>query len=424
MKVKYLIRLICLVLIIAFCAVWMFGGMKIGTTVFKNVDTAVRKGGDLGPKYIAAYKVGNPDDADPIDIGAATDEAAAIIRQRLDDVGYEGAIVRKLNNDHLWIELPEATSASGLEIILENRGVLEISTGSGDTKTVVFTNDDVKSAKFLGVDSTAGKCYMEIHLNKDAKSHLETLTSGGQYSMNVTMDGDAVAATYSGSEIVKNGVMRLTFASTLYEDALTLAYCVNSGAIKGKLTADTDYAVLVQGNAGNNVRTVMLLAAAAIFVIMAVYFLLAHRGLGLAAVITALAAVTALAFFVCTFTWLQTTAYALAGLGLAFVLIFLALAYTLSEISGKYASGKDVMTALDDGTVDAAKVLTELLGVAAAAGIALWICGGAVKALGIALFGGAVIAFLASRFLLKHTAKLLIGVGLDDTKALGLKRGE
>ena len=41
MKIKNLVKLICLLLVVAFLATWAFGGMKIITTRFKQLDTVL-----------------------------------------------------------------------------------------------------------------------------------------------------------------------------------------------------------------------------------------------------------------------------------------------------------------------------------------------------------------------------------------------
>ena len=59
-----------------------------------------------------------------------------------------------------------------------------------------------------------------------------------------------------------------------------------------------------------------------------------------------------------------------------------------------------------------------------AAGLLLWLCGGdLVRNFGIALLGGGAIAGLTSALLLKALIKIFVGIGMENPKILGLKRG-
>ena len=125
MKIKNLVKLICLLLVVAFLATWAFGGMKIITTRFKQLDTVLRKGSDIGTELIAVYSIKAPEDAAAFDVSAAADRAADIMRDRLKAVGYEGFTVTRMDTDKVRLSLPETGTVSGLEDILENNGLLD-----------------------------------------------------------------------------------------------------------------------------------------------------------------------------------------------------------------------------------------------------------------------------------------------------------
>lgn len=417
MKIKNLIRLICLVLVVGIITAMAFSGMTVFTVKFNRWDGVINKDSELGYKYVAFYTLKAPDGAeDGFDAVSAVKEAVKIYQARFKALGYSGVVVRRAGDSLVRFELPGSTSVSGLESILENRGVLEIKNGDD----VIFTNADVKSAKIKGADQETSKITVELSLTKDAKERLKNLTSNGAYSFNLTMDSDAVKATISGSDAVKNGKLDVSFSSS--SDAVALAYCVDSGAIACDITAESDMGVLLSPTAGENAVGILGLAALAIFVLAAVYYIVAYKMMGVAAALSTFIAYLALEFFAATFSWFTADFAGVAGLGVAMLLIILAHIYVLNKISAQYARGKSVADSLDGGRLDAKNTLIEIACIAAVVGIGLWICGDASKSFGIALLGGGIIASAAAAFLPVHITKIFAGLGLE--KCLGLKRGE
>ncbi len=421
MKIKNLVKLICLLLVVAFLATWAFGGMKIITTRFKQLDTVLRKGNDIGTELIAVYSIKAPEDAEGFDVSAAADRAADIMRDRLKAVGYEGFTVTRMDTDKVRLSLPETGTVSGLEDILENNGLLEIKNG----ENIIFTNKDVKSAKFIGLDYETQQYYTEITLTGEAKQTLKTLTSNGAYNFDVVLDSDVVKATFQGSEIIRNGKMRIGFSSSSYSNALLLAYCVDSGNIEGTISAESDYTVLLQGKAGSNAVLCFAVAALVLFLLAAAYFVAVYRGMGLSAVLSSFIAVLLLYFFTATFTWLQIDMAAVVGLGLAILLILDMHFITLSYIKRQYAAGKSIADAIEGGTANAGKMILSLSLVPVVAGLILWFCGGdLIRNFGMALLGGGAIAGLTGALLLKAILKIFVAIGMENPKILGLKRGE
>lgn len=412
MKIKKLIRLICLILVVAFFGVWAFNGIVVFTANFNRPDKTISKDGSLGIKYVAIYTISADEDTEEsdtdFDVHAAAEKAVDVFKNRLSAIGYNGATARLMGNDKIRLELPGTSSTSGLTDFFENNGLLDIS----DAGTTVFTNADVKSTKMLGYDQDDEKFYAQITLNSEAADRLKNITSNGAYSLEVKMD-DAVSVTYSGSTAVKNGKMKIAFDATndAYADALALVYCVGSGAIEGTITPETDMGMILTANAGANAAGIIGIALLALFVVAAVYFIISKKLMGVATAFTALIAIIALDFFAATFSWFQASGSGFAGLCVSLLVILASLEIAASAVRRQ---DKSPLDAINSGIASVTPMLAELNAFIAAAGILLWICGGAVKDLGMVLLGGSVIAFIASIPLLKHVLKLIIG----------LKRGE
>ncbi len=409
LMIKKLIRLICLILVVAFFGVWAFNGIVVFTANFNRPDRAVSKDGSLGTKYVAVYTVSaeNEDDTD-FDVRSAAENAVDVFRARIAAIGYKGATVRLMGNDKIRLELPGTSSTDGFTDFFENNGVLDIS----DDGTTVFTNADVKSTKLIGYDQEAEKFYAQITLNSEAAERLKNITSNGAYSLDVKMD-DAVSVTYSGSAAVKNGKMKIAFDATneAYADALALVYCVGSGAVDGTITPETDMGMILTPDAGTDVIGIIGIGLLAIFAVAAVYFIISKKLMGVATAFTALMAVIVLDFFASTFSWFQASGMGFAGLCVGLLVIIASLEIAASAV---YRQDKTPIEAINAGIAAAMPTVLAVDAFTAGAGVLLWIGGHAVSDFGMALLGGGVIAFLASIPLLKHVLKLIIG----------LKRGE
>ncbi|MBP5662006.1 MAG: hypothetical protein J6X30_02495 [Clostridia bacterium] len=421
MKIRDMIRLIVLVLVVVFLGLWAFGGLEgvtIGTTRFLRWDGIFRKGADIGSKYTAIYTISAPEDAGNFDVSAATLNAKRIFEKRLNALGAEGVLVRQMNGNAIRVELPGATGSSEVDEFLHNPGLFKVTQGDD----LIFTNKDVKSVKMVGYDATSGQVYVDVHLNNDAKERLANLTGPGTGSLSISMDGTEVSATYSSSETIKNGVMRLPFSTSNYTKALMLAICVDSGLIDATITVSDG--MQTEGSASGNAADVLGIAALAMVLVAVVYLIAAHKLLGVSAAISLLISVIALDFFGATFTWLRVNACGAAGLALSILIITMAHIAALFAVRQQFALGKSLTAALDDGMTGVRAQLLELLAIPAVIGIGLWIAGGDVSAFGIALFGGSLLAAASSLLLIRHIAKIFIGIGLSDAAAYGLKRGE
>jgi len=432
MKIKSLIRLICLTLIVAFLAVWAFNGIVIFTKNFQRLDTTLKKDTELGSKYIISYTLSAKDGEEDFDVSAATDEAVKVFKGRLDmlksvnglTISVVGTEVRKSNDDTVLIEIPVDCFASDLTDIIGNNGVLTVTNNGED----LFTNDDVKSIKIKGYDDTDTLYHVELAFNDDAKAKIAELTSNGAYSFTVNMD-DVVTSSFSGTEKIKNGKLDLTFSvsstdtTNTYLDAVKLVCGVGSGTINATITEDTN-TLAVSADAGIDYEWIFGLALLALFVFAGVAFIVGNKLFGVAAEYALLCGITLYAFFAATFEWFRLSSAGLMGLMIGELLMVLGIIFVLKAVNDKYNQVKNVEDALNKGVAGITPSMLEFFGVVALIGIALWICGGKLASFGTALLGGSVIAAFTSLFMLKHITKIFMGLGLKKAQSFGFKRGE
>lgn len=420
MKIKSLIKLICLVVILAFLGLWAFGAnVTLFTKKFVAWDKNMIKGNDMGLTNVSVYSIKAPANTTNFDAHAEAINAVNVFKERAELMGYKNAAIRLMGYDKVFVGLPlqEAQTMGGLELF-ETNGALTV---AYDGKTV-FTNADVKKAQITGVNADYDAYCMDITFTKEAAKKLQEITSASSYTISFAIDGDKITANYKGNEPIKNGKLTLEFELSKANDMAVFEYCANSGKVNGTISAVSSY--IVEGTAGIKAFTLVALAVLAIFVLAAVYFILSHRFLGVAATVSMFISLLATEFFAATFTWLSVDAWAVAGLMAGFVLSVVTHALTLNAIDKQYLAGKSLTDALDAGVQQIRSLVLEISAVALVIGIGLWLCKTSFANFGLGIMGASIVSAVSAWLFIKPIVKIFMGLGIDKAKSYGLKRGE
>ncbi len=420
MKIKSLIKLICLVVIVAFFGLWAFGAnVTLFTKKFVSWDKNMFKGNDIGLTNVMVYSISAPDNTTNFDAHAAAINTVDVFKTRAELMGYRNATVRLMGKDKVYVGLPleEAQNIGGLELF-EYNGKLTV---AHEGKTV-FTNADIKKAQITGVNADYDAYCMDVTFTKEAAKKLQEITSTSSYTISFAIDGDKVTVSYKGNEPIKNGKMTLEFELSKSSDMAVFEYCANSGNVEGTIEAVSSY--VVEGTAGAKAFLYIALAVLVILVLAMVYFIISNRMLGVAASVSMLMALIITEFFAATFTWLSFDAWAVAGLIAGFMLTVVTHMLLVNNVSKQYQAGKGLVDALDAGVLNIKNMMLEIAAVALVIGVGLWIAGTNVAYFGMGIMGAGVVSALSAILFVKPIAKIFIGLGLDDAKAYGLKRGE
>ncbi len=417
MKMKNLVKLICLLVIIAALSLWAFGAnVSIFGKKFVAWDEAMLTGNDIDKSMVFVYNVAKPEKVENFDVHKETLNAVDVISKRAEFWDYKGVTVRVEGNDNVVVTMPLSVYRSGIETVFGYNGNITVKDSS---KNTVFTSADIEGASLVGYEQTNSGLiyYIDVFFNDEAEAKLEEITSNGAYSLTFALDESLTTSTLTGSDAIKNGTASLKFTSGAEEFEL----CANSGAIEGAITLQGNS--VVTGTAGEDAGCVIATAALVILLATLLYFLLSSKLLGLAATLSAFIGFLVYDFFAATFNWLLVDAGAIAGMLVGVLMMIFAHIFVLNEVTKQYIKGKDVVSALDNGSYEARKFILELAFVAVVIGVGFWIVGAGFASFGITLMGGAVVAAITSVFVFKFVAKIFVGLGASN-KAMGLKRGE
>jgi hypothetical protein len=420
MKIKSLIKLICLILLVAVFGAWAFGAnVTVFTKKFVAWDKNMFKGNDIGMSHIMVYTISSPDKSTGFDTHAAAINAVDVFKARAELMGYKSADIRLMGKDKVFVALPtaEATVLGGTGMF-EYNGALTVAHNG----VTAFTNKDIKSAKFVGPNADYDAYCVDVTFTKEAAQKVRELSSVGAGTFKFAIDSTKITSEYKFTSPIKSNKITLEFplTSTNVQD---FAYLITSGNVDGKIALTDAY--VLEPQAGNNAFTFVALAALVMLVLAGIYFVLSNRMLGLAAFVSSLIAVIALEFFAATFSWMSINAWSVAGLLAGVLFIIIAHAAVLNSISKQYSISKDdAESAIVTGARKMRAILFEAAMVAAVVGIGLWMIGTSLSFIGMAIMGGAIIAALTAMYLVAPIARIFMGLGASDAKALGLKRGE
>lgn len=335
LKTILIILLIILISMISFVGIYVKDGNKM-----KDIIPEYLIGSDLQGYRVLTLKVDNSTkevirDTNGNIIESATDEeiqengytkteeavngqellkeenyllARKIISNRLKDLQVSDYKVRQnMEDGSIIVELKEDTNTDDAISNLVTNGKLEMQ--DNDTKEVLLSNNDIKTAQVLYSTTTTGTTvYLSIEFNKDATKKLEEISntyvsstdSDGnttEKKINLLIDDESILTTSFSTPII-NGKLQLSIGSSSSTSETTDADTLNkyvkqaqnmSVIIKNgnmPLTYTSDSNKYIQTPINKESIKITLIAVAIILAIMMIVLIIKFKGKGLLAVIS------------------------------------------------------------------------------------------------------------------------------------------
>ena len=332
-------------------------------------------GGGVYYEYAAALPEGGEGD-----LNAETEAAAQVIRQRLNRMS-ENDVDVTAKDGAVRLEL-RSMDADRLNSVLNMAimgGKFEFKSG----ENVILTEKDIASAR-LAVNASNTGYNLEIKTTQAGK---EALAASGASSAYIYCDGENT--NYIAS--MKEDTLTAYIGSTqnAYNSGANLAFLLNTGAVNVKLTQSGSGEVAATSA---SVKTVFIIAAAAILVCALAYLAFTGKLTGVAGFLTAWCAVILTMFFVATIVVPSASVVALTVGCLVAVLMGVLLAvYTAvvrtDAIAAQIADGSAPRQAAKFGFRSAAKNVWIAHGAVLAVAVILMIIP-ATRAIGYSLAAG------------------------------------
>lgn len=272
-----------------------------------------------------------------------------IIEKRLSSYGVNDYTVR-LNNDNgeIIVELYETKNTDTVVYNLEYFG--EFTINDSETKEILLSNKDVKSAKAVyGTSETGTTVYLSIEFNKDgkkrlqdiSKNYIETKDEEGNSKIKkvtINIDGEKLTETYFAEEN-REGLLQLSVGSattdvdtiqSYLEQASSIASLIDSGKMPIK------YDVSTNNNLSTGINQYMLKICISliglIMLVALVYVCIKYKVNGILLSISYIGYI-ALLLIVLRYTNVMLSVDAMVGFITLLVLNYIFIKYVLNSLS-------------------------------------------------------------------------------------------
>lgn len=433
MKKTNIIKIICIVVIIALLAYTAVFGINIGGKQIIKSAKKINTGLDISGGVTIVYQASLENENSQI-TEEDLSKSSTVIKKRLENLNIFDYIVREdTSTNQIYVEIPADTadeSKDPLEVVkgLDKTAKVEFRDPDGN---VLLSGTDIKSAKFSdeAVDQTGlPSPHVVLNFSEEGSQKFAEATSnliGKQIS--IYLDEDCISSPTVSSKIESSNAIITMGNSTSYDErtqeAKELALLIDSGALPVSLNViSKEY---VGPYIGQKALNVSVQAGIVALIVIIIILIVKYRLPGLVASIS-LIAYTAIDILILNIASISLTLPGIAGIILSIgmavdanVIIFERLKEELksgkiSAQKGFERSFKNAMAAIIDGNVTTIIVA-----------ILLYIFGtGTIKGFGITLAIGVIISLFTAIILTKFTLKQFLPLAEKNKWLFGIKKEE
>ena len=405
---KSVIGLVLVLLVL--CAVGYLGlfGLSIGRVTIKPFASEIKQGLDLTGGVSAVYQAVDTDDPD-LETNLAT--VMEVFRTRLDAEGYTEATVVKQGTDRIRIEIPINDSQN-----IDDPN--EITAYLVATAKITFV-DNEGNALFEGseivevapvVDASGTQYAVSFKLNDNATKIFADITSqyvGTSNTISVMLD-DEVISTARVEEAITAGEGQITGNFT-YEEASRLANQIRSGVIPidmEEIEVRSISATLGEGALENSIIA-GIIGLALVLVFMAVVYKMS----GIVADIALLIYVLLVLFALATVPGVQLTLPGIAGIVLAVGMAVDANVIIFERMNEELRAGRSLKNARINGFKRAfSAILDSNITTVIAALVLLYFGTGTIKSFATTLLIGIIASFITAVLISRGLMGMFINI--------------
>jgi len=413
MKTKNLIKLICILLIVAGIGAWALNGFTVWIYRFKPWSELVPLGLDIKGGVVAVYQV---EPAEGVDFEEGMTEIKSIMESRLSQKGYTEAVVTRQGTDRIRVEIPDIESPDEAIELVGTPGELEFTDSDGK---VWVTGDHLTSASYGGLSD--GEYLVLLEFDETGTTlFAEATTANVGETLNIVLDGVTKSSPTVDSAIT-SGEASITCSTEA--DAKYIAAVLQSGAMP--LTLTELEAKTVSATLGDLALNKALIAGLIGLIAVMLYMIAWYRMQGVVADISLTIYMLIFYWFVSNFPWIQLTLPAIAGIILSIGMAVDANVVIYERIKDEYKSGQSLLNSINIGFSKAYSAIIDSNVTTIIAAIVMLIFGPSpVKNFAVTLFAGVALSMFTAVFVSKKILMLFVNAGMTSPKLLGLKRGE
>ncbi|HPE94886.1 MAG TPA: protein translocase subunit SecD [Bacillota bacterium] len=378
---------------------------------------------DLSGGSIIVYEAQT--DLSGSELSASMNAVEALMRQRLDNLGYTEAVVSLQGTKQVRIEIPSVTDPE--EAVQKIGTTAKLVFRNKDGKTIIDGEHIVSATAYYGQindDNTSGY-YVALKLTDEGQKLFTagTKASAGSY-IEIVLDDEVMSSPTVSKEFASTGITQnpiITIGDDA-EQAIWLASIITAGQLPFDLV-DVELRS-VGATLGDNSLSTSLLAGVIGLVLVILFMIIVYRLPGVVASIS-LTAYTVIVVVLLALLKVNLTLPGIAGVILSIGMAVDANVVIFERIKEELRTGKSVKAAIKAGFDRAFSAVLDANVTTLIAAVVLWIFGtGTIQGFAKTLTIGVAVSFLTAitltKLLLNLTAQMnqnklwLYGVKLDD----------
>ncbi len=422
---KSISRIILVIVCIAFIGTLAMYGFE-GANLTGIVDGGIRRGLDLVGGSSIVYRA-VPEEGKEADIDKDMDTVIAMLRDRVDNLGYTEATVAKYgdNGDMVLVEIPSIDDPEEAVQQIGSTAELKFVDSNGD---LVVEGKDVVDAQALYGDATGSgleQWFVSLEFNANAKDafasateKMAALASTGTNYITIMLDENIISQPSVTAKIDSNSCV-ITGQFTA-EDANNLATLIAAGKLPIKLVEQELRAV--GPSLGDQALETSLVAGAIGIILVMVLMIILYRIPGIVSSI-ALLAYTAIIALVLVGFQVNLSLPGIAGIILTIGMAVDANVVIYERVKEELSLGKSIRAAVKSGFDRAlVAVIDSNVTTLIASVVLIWKGTGTVKGFGITLCIGVIVSMFTAVFLSKFLLNAFVEMNIGNPWLFGAKK--
>lgn len=424
---KSIITLLVVLAVLALFMTMAFTGLNLGFTKIDNVKDGIVLGLDLVGGSEITYEAQIPEGTSDKDTAAGMESAQAMLRQRLNALGYTEATVYLSGANRVVVEIPNVDNPEEAVQQLGTTAVVEFRDADGN---VVLSGSDIKSAsyQYSAVDSTGipqDHVVLEFTTEGTQKFADATKAAAGQAAagkkyVEIVMDDQTISRPYVDGKYAGTGINSNTAIITLGQGATAdgakyLANIISAGQLP--FTLENVKLQAVGATLGERSLESSLLAGLIGLALVCIFMVAVYRVMGVISCIALLIYTSAFAVVV-SMLHLNLSLPGIAGVILTIGMAVDANVVIYERIKEELRLGKTLRYAIDSGYHRAVSAIVDSNITTIIAAAVLWWQGtGTILSFAQTLLIGVVLSMIIMLLFTKLLLKTAVGLKITNLKA-------
>lgn len=415
------VLVLCIIALVITVAVCGFAPMSIPSLFEQG---GITLGLDLSGGSIIVYEAQTDMSGD--ELRSNMEAVEAMMRQRLDGLGYTEATVSLQSTNQIRVEIPSITDPEDAVQKIGATAVIEFKNSSGD---IIIDGKDIKKAESMygAIDSTGVYSYfVSLSLTEEGREKFTegTKKAAGSY-ISIYLDGELQSSPYVDSQYASTGITGDPIISNLTDadTAKWLASIISAGRLPFELK-DVELRSVGPTLGEDSLKMGLIAGGIGLFLVI-VFMIVAYRLPGIVASVS-LIAYTALDLILLSLLKANLTLPGIAGIILSIGMAVDANIVIYERIKEELATGKSIKAAIKSGFSNAFWAVFDANITTLIAAVVLWIFGtGTIQGFAITLTIGVAVSFFTAVTLTRFLLNLVAEMGSGRNLWLyGLKRKE